>query len=61
MLIHIDEEKIREIMEFKKFKTKKEAVNAAIDEMLNRLTRLEILKWKGSGSWEGDLDEMRRD
>jgi Arc/MetJ family transcription regulator len=63
MLTHIDldEEKIKEIMELMNFKTKKEAVNAALEVMLNNLKRMEVLKWKGSNAWEGDLDEMRRD
>lgn len=63
MLTHIDidEDKLREIMELKGFKTKKEAVNAAIDEYLKAALRSKVLAWKGTNAWEGDLDEMRRD
>ncbi len=42
-------------------KTKKEAVNTAIDEFLRALSAKELLKLKGSNVWEGNLDEMRRD
>lgn len=63
MLTHIDidEDKLREIMEFKGFKTKKEAVNAAIDEFLRSISAQELLKLKGSNIWDGDLDQMRTD
>jgi Arc/MetJ family transcription regulator len=59
--IDLDEEKIKEIMELKNFKTKKEAVNAAIDNFLRVLSASELLKMKGSNVWEGNLDEIRKD
>lgn len=63
MLTHIDidEEKIKAIMKMAKIKTKKEAVNLALDELLRVLSAKEILKKKGSFCWEGNLDEMRLD
>lgn len=63
MLTHIDidQDKLQEIMELKGFKTKKEAVNAAIDELLRTLSAKELLKLKGSNIWDGDLDQMRTD
>ncbi|MES2794870.1 MAG: type II toxin-antitoxin system VapB family antitoxin [Bacteroidota bacterium] len=59
--IDIDQEKLKAIMDLKKFKSKKEAVNEAISAYLKQLNRKEVLKWRGANVWEGNLDEMRRD
>ncbi|MBK6976732.1 MAG: type II toxin-antitoxin system VapB family antitoxin [Cytophagaceae bacterium] len=59
--IDIDDRKVKEIMTMMNIKTKKEAVNTAIDEFLRALSAKELLKLKGSNVWEGNLDEMRRD
>lgn len=59
--IDIDQEKLLRIMNLKNFKTKKEAVNEALTEYLRNLNRLEVLKWRGRNTWEGDLNEMRQD
>jgi Arc/MetJ family transcription regulator len=57
--IDIDQEKIAGIMAKRNFKSKKEVVDKALELLLKQITREEILKWKGSDAWEGDLDEMR--
>ena len=57
--IDIDQEKIDGIMAKRNFKSKKEVVDKALELLLKQITREEILKWKGSDVWEGDLDEMR--
>ena len=59
--IDIDDRKVKEIMTIMNIKTKKEAVNIAIDEYLRALSAKELLKLKGSNAWEGNLDEMWRD
>jgi Arc/MetJ family transcription regulator len=59
--IDIDQEKLSQIMTMKQFKSKKEAVNEALSEYLKNLLRQEVLTWKGSNCWEGDLDQMRTD
>ena len=59
--IDIDQEKIEAIMSIKKFKSKKELVDTALDEFLKNISRQEVLKWKGSDFWEGDLNKMRQD
>lgn len=59
--IDIDQKKIAEIMAITKIKTKKEAVNKALESFLKTLSAHEILKMKGSNIWEGDLNEMRMD
>lgn len=59
--IDIDQEKLSQIMSMKNFKSKKEAVNEALSEYLKNLLRQEVLTWKGTNFWEGDLDQMRTD
>jgi Arc/MetJ family transcription regulator len=59
--IDIDQEKLSQIMTMKQFKSKKEAVNEALNEYLKDLVAQELLKMKGSNVWEGDLDQMRLD
>jgi len=59
--IDIDQEKLAQIMSMKQFKTKKEAVNEALNEYLKNLLRQQVLSWKGSNAWEGDLKQMRLD
>lgn len=36
-------------------------VNRALAEMVRRARAREILALRGSGAWEGDLSDMRRD
>jgi Arc/MetJ family transcription regulator len=59
--IDIDQEKLSQIMTMKQFKTKKEAVNEALNEYLKIIISEELLKLKGSNVWEGDLNQMRLD
>ena len=59
--IDIDQEKLSQIMSMRQFKSKKEAVNEALNEYLKDLLRQELLKMKGSNCWDGDLDQMRLD
>lgn len=59
--IDIDQEKLAQIMSMKQFKTKKEAVNEAVNEYLRIIMSQELLKMKGSNVWEGDLEQMRLD
>jgi Arc/MetJ family transcription regulator len=59
--IDINQEKLAEIMAFTKFKSKKQAVNTALDEYLKILVGKELLKLEGSNVWQGDLDKMRQD
>lgn len=59
--IDINQEKLAEIMAFKQFKSKKQAVNTALDEYLKILVGKELLKMEGSNAWQGDLDKMRQD
>ena len=59
--IDIDEELLARAMDRYGYKTKREAVNAALRALVpDPMTRDEILAMQGRG-WEGDLREMRRD
>ena len=59
--VDIDQEKLSQIMTMRQFKSKKEAINEALSEYLKNLLRQEVLAWKGTNFWEGDLDQMRTD
>ena len=57
--IDLDDHLIKEAMKISDYRTKKEVVNAALRELVKRLKRKGVLKFMGSGCWEGDLGEMR--
>lgn len=59
--IDIDQKKVAEVMSLLNIKTKKEAVDKALENYLRILSAQELLKMKGSNIWEGDLDQMRTD
>jgi Arc/MetJ family transcription regulator len=59
--IDIDQKKVAEVMSLLNIKTKKEAVDKALENYLRILSAQELLKMKGSNVWEGDLDQMRTD
>ena len=54
--IDLDDKLIKEVMRVSDFRTKKDAVNFALRELVKRKG---ILKFMGSGCWEGNLEEMR--
>jgi Arc/MetJ family transcription regulator len=58
--IVIDEELMKKGLRYTGLKTKKEVVNHALRELIQRKERKEILRLKGKLHWEGDLEEMRR-
>lgn len=58
--IVIDEELIEAAMTATGAKTRREAVDRSLREVVSREKRLRILDLAGVG-WEGDLEEMRRD
>lgn len=57
--IDIDDKIMQEAMRAGGFKTKKEAVEAALRMMARQHKQRDILKLFGKVAWEGDLDEMR--
>lgn len=56
--IDIDEAVVQEVMRQYGFKTKKDAVNYALRQLVNVMTLEEALAMRGTG-WDGDLDEIR--
>jgi len=55
----IDEKIIKKALTYTGLKTKKEVINYALQELIKRKERKEILKLAGRLHWEGDLNEMR--
>lgn len=59
--IVIDDELMEEALKSKKFKTKKDAVEAGLKLLIQREKQEEIRELRGKLTWKGDLEEMRRD
>jgi Arc/MetJ family transcription regulator len=55
----IEEKLIKKALNYTGLKTKKEVINYALQELIKRRERKEILKLAGKFHWEGDLNEMR--
>lgn len=50
---------VKEAMQLTGIQTESEVVIKALQEYIRRNRQLEILKFKGSHIWEGNLEEMR--
>ena len=57
--IELDDELIDEGLEYTGLKTKRELVNYALKELVNRKKRKAMLELEGKLHWEGNLDQMR--
>lgn len=55
----IEDNLIEEGLTYTGLKTKRELVNYALKELVNRKKRKAILELEGKLHWEGDLKEMR--
>ena len=51
---------VKEIMKFGEIKTKREAVDKALELYANWLKRQKLRSLRGKVQWEGDLMEMRK-
>jgi Arc/MetJ family transcription regulator len=58
--IEIDDEVMREVQRLTGVRTKREAVDLALRELVARHRRLGILELRGRVHWEGDLKTSRR-
>jgi Arc/MetJ family transcription regulator len=58
--IEIDDEVMREVQRLTGVRTKREAVDLALRELVARHRRLGILELRGRVHWEGDLKASRR-
>ncbi|MFM9864165.1 MAG: type II toxin-antitoxin system VapB family antitoxin [Micropepsaceae bacterium] len=59
--IEIDDRLMRSAMKAGRYKTKREAVEAALKLLVERREQLKIRDLVGKVKWEGDLDAWRRD
>jgi Arc/MetJ family transcription regulator len=57
--IDINEDLLSKVLQLSHAKTKKEAIDQALQNYLRILSQKELLKLKGKIKWEGDLNEMR--
>jgi len=55
----IDDKIMKKAKNYTGLKTKKEIINFALQELIKRKERKEILKLAGKLHWEGDLNKMR--
>jgi Arc/MetJ family transcription regulator len=58
--IDIDEALVRKARRLTRMKTKRQVVNAALELLVRSEERKGILRYYGSGIWQGDLRESRR-
>lgn len=57
--IDIDDSVLKEVQRLTGAKTKREAVDVALRELVARYRRLGLLRLRGKVRWEGDLEESR--
>jgi Arc/MetJ family transcription regulator len=57
--IEIDDDILKEVQRLTGAKTKREAVDLALRELVARYRRLGLLRLKGKVHWEGDLEASR--
>jgi Arc/MetJ family transcription regulator len=57
--IELEDKLVNEGMKIFKCKTKKELVHLALQELLKKEKRKEILELRGKVKWEGNLEVMR--
>lgn len=59
--IDINDQLLAEAQSVSGSSTKKQTVERALTLMVELGRQSEVRQWRGRLSWEGDLDEMRRD
>jgi Arc/MetJ family transcription regulator len=57
--IELDDKLVNEAMRISGITTKKTLVNKALQQFIDSNDLKELLKYQGSGIWEGNLEEMR--
>lgn len=57
--IEIDDRTLKEVQRLTGAKTKREAVDLALRELVARHRRLGVLKLRGKVHWQGDLETSR--
>ena len=59
--IEIDDKLMKDTLEATGLKTKREAVELALQTLLNMERQKDFRKLRGQIDWQGDLEEMRLD
>jgi Arc/MetJ family transcription regulator len=59
--IEIDESLVRKARRLTRLKTKRQIVQKALELLVRSETRKGILRYYGSGIWQGTLKALRRD
>ncbi|MDR1596982.1 MAG: type II toxin-antitoxin system VapB family antitoxin [Treponema sp.] len=57
--IELDDKLVNEAMRISGITTKKALVDKALRQFVDSNNLKELLKYQGTGIWEGNLDEMR--
>lgn len=57
--IEIDDDLLQQVRDLTGAKTKREAVDLALRELVARNKRLQVLELRGKVRWEGDLEASR--
>lgn len=57
--IDIDDDILKEVQRLTGVKTKREAVDLALRELVARYRRMGLLRLRGKVRWEGNLEESR--
>jgi len=58
--INIDDRLLSQARKLTRLRTKREIVQRALEVLVESEARKNILRFRGSGIWEGDLKTMRR-
>lgn len=58
--INIDDELLAQARKLTRLRTKREIVHRALEVLVDSEARKSILRFRGSGVWEGNLKTMRR-
>ena len=58
--INLDEKLVNEAMQLTHKKTKKDVVNYAVEELVRKLKRKNILELEGKVDWTANLDQTRQ-
>jgi Arc/MetJ family transcription regulator len=59
--INIDDRLLAQARRLTRLRTKREIVHRALETLVQTEARKGILRFRGSGIWEGDLKTLRRD
>ena len=58
--INIDDRLLNQARKLTRLRTKREVVHRALEVLVESEARKGILRYRGSGIWDGDLKAMRR-